>query len=156
MITEDDIPSEIRDRLGDNNREIVGKLVKEVIGASHEGEACICIEPSFGKALDDLIDFNYKKIYNNCKVRKYKRHAERELTELFDQLTDDYKTSNGFTDSVDPKEPNVHQTLKEFIESVEYSKGTPKEQIIIDFIAGMTDNYVNRVIGELFMPQAIV
>lgn len=155
LITSDDVPEEIRRRLGENNSSIVGKLAENIIRTS-KGKQYICIDPSLGEVFDELIDFNYKHIYFSKKVRKYQKHAKRGITELFDQLSKDYSNLDAFSNGDHPKEPNVHDTLKDFVGSVTHQPNTPEKQIIIDFIAGMTDNYVNRTIEELFIPRAVI
>lgn len=154
LIVEDDIPKEIKKSLGQNNSDIVGKLVESVIKASDKKDF-VGIEPSLGRLMDELIEFNSEKIYNNPKNNKYKAHAERVINELFDQLLEEFDNLEKQDNGIDPINPNVIQTLREFKNTTNYRKDTPKEEIIIDFIAGMTDNYVRRAVEELLIPKAI-
>ena len=56
--------------------------------------------------------------------------------------------------------PFIYKILYEFWEDMKktetYNETTPKELIVFDFIAGMTDSFAIRSFQELFVPQALV
>ena len=51
---------------------------------------------------------------------------------------------------------SIYHILKKFINKVGYSEEASNKLIVLDFISGMTDNYVIRCLNELFVPKAIV
>ena len=137
-IKREDIPKEITDILGDNNSTIVDTLIKDIINNSI-GKGYISFSKDVYDALINLKKWNYKKIYNSKEACKNQEIIEKYFYKLYNLYLGYLKFEN--------KDTNVSkERLYEFINdrSAEYKETTSEERMIIDYIAGQTDNYFLR------------
>jgi len=51
---------------------------------------------------------------------------------------------------------NIYEILSAFINKIGYKDSDPDELIILDFISGMTDNYVINSLDQIFVPKGII
>ncbi len=156
LIQESMIPRKVVNVLGRNNGEIMGTLLEDLINycTSHPDKVGLSEEKH--AALVELIKFNYAKIYKNDKVEKFKKQATCAIEELFYRLIKDLQKTKRLSIDVDKlPEALVYKVLKTFIKKINYSPDEPNELIVLDFIAGMTDNYVVHCLDEIFVPKAI-
>lgn len=156
LIKEKDIPKDLKNHLGYNNGKIVKTLMEDLIKESSKYEDRICLSPEKHELLVKLINFNYKNIYKTVKAKKYKAQATAGINALFPKLCCDLDKSERFREKGILPDLDVYKTFKEFIKDVCYREEEKNEQIVFDFISGMTDNYVIRCIDEIFIPKAIV
>ena len=134
VIKRSDIPEDIVKILGNTNGTIVYNLVTDIIENSFQ-KSYIAFSPEISDALKSLKDFNLEYIYMNSKI-KTSRERIKELFEiLFERYLNDVKNENHssviFT-----------RFLKDM--SYDYIENHSKEEIVRDFIAGMTDKYFLR------------
>ena len=141
--------------LGGNNGEIVNTLVSDLIRTSKGNtDGQISLSPSVADALEKLIRWNYDKIYNHPKVAHYKPQIELGITHIFDQLLDDLTESRRFTKPT-TADAEVYRVFQQFVKDTKYPEEDRDEQIVLDFIAGMTDNYFIHCVSDLFVPRPI-
>ncbi|MBN1115421.1 MAG: HD domain-containing protein, partial [Oligoflexia bacterium] len=154
IIEETDIPEEVTNILGMNNGEILNTLLSDLIEYSKNNPEVIGLSEEVSASFDILKDYNYEKIYKHEKVEKYKEHATRAIKTLFGRLLDDITISERFAlgDKL-PKEVKVYDVFKDFCTKVQYDDQEPNEQIVIDFISGMTDHYVIKCLDAIFVPK---
>lgn len=143
------IHPEIRKILGDNNNDIVINLVMDLIKNSYKKEHLSFSQDVF-KALSDLKDFNYDSIYLNPIVKQETHKIEFLFNQLYTRYCEDIKNKNRksaiysmFLNSrleMDKKSP--------------YFENTSDKRKVIDFIAGMTDDFFNHQFDKLFVPQS--
>ena len=126
-----DIPENIRKNLGSTNRDIVNTIIKDVIDNSL-GKDYIKLSDHIFKAIVDLKKFNYENIYNNAYTPEEKQELRVMLNTLFNKYMDDIKNNN--------KESNI---IKSYLKNMspKYIENNTPERIVIDYIAGMTDDY---------------
>lgn len=156
LLTEEMIPKDIVKTLGNNNGEIVGKLLEDLITFSKENNGKIGFSKEKHEALDELIKFNYSNIYKHEKVEKYKKHATRAIEELYARLSDDLEKTNRLTDHLDLiPDAEVYKIFRSFIDKIKYEESDKNELIVLDFISGMTDNYVVSCLDQIFVPKGI-
>lgn len=125
-----DIPKSISNILGNNNKEIVNTLIKDVIENSLNKNYIMLSDEKF-EALNNLIKFNYVNIYNKANSKNqleeynfmFKVVFEKNLYILNNNLTN-YSIFTNYLNNMD----NIYKT-------------NTNERIVIDYIAGMTDNY---------------
>jgi len=156
LIKEDDIPRDVKKVLGKNNGEIIGTLLEDIIefweanptkiGLSEEKHALLCV----------LIDFNYERIYKHKRVEKYKDQARKALEEIFHRLLKDLKNTERLRNRGNLPEVLVYKVLDDFIKKIGYKDTDSDEQIVLDFVAGMTDNFVVRSLDSIFVPKPVV
>jgi len=155
------IPHSIVAALGGNNGEIVGTFLEDMVENSDQEHVSI----SQGKAdlLHELIAFNDKHIYHSEAAERYKKQAGYVLKFLFDELTQIVTSTKRFRENGSQSRllgrTFVYQVLKQFlIEDMDgrYAAQEPDSLIVLDFVAGMTDNFAVSAYNELSMPQATV
>ena len=156
LIRKDRIPRDVMDVLGKNNGEIIGTLLKDLIDYCTSNSDRVGLSKEKHSALVKLLDFNYNEIYEHPNVEKFKKQATRAIEELFERLVDDLnKTQRLTTDKDKLPEASVYGVLKTFIKKIDYAADETNELIVLDFIAGMTDNYVIQCLDEIFVPKSI-
>ena len=168
IIEESDVPPEIVDALGKNNGEMIGVFLEDMINESrlriNESDCkCIAISSKRAELLKQLIDFNYGHIYYSEHAERYKEQAKNTLKSLFSGLremlicTKRFKENEKLKDRL--KNTTVFRVFEKFlVEDMDncYNQWDPDSLILLDFIAGMTDNFAVRSFQELFVPQATV
>ncbi len=153
--SETDIPTEITKTLGNRNKEIVNTLITDLIKESRE-KNYISLSEEKHRNLVMLIEYNYKSIYLTPKVEQYKTQATNAINIIFEQLLDDINRTDKFTNISNIKMNDVYDTFSDFISDMNYLEKTRNEEIVFDFIAGMTDNYVIHCVDKIFIPKYII
>ena len=131
-----DIPESIRNVLGDNNRDIVNTIVLDIINESID-KPYIKMSDRVYKALFALKKFNNENIYKHSMTEEERTYYEKGINKLYSIYLNDIKYNN--KDSIIYKIFLNHQD-KTYIET------TNIKRQVIDFIAGMTDDFLIREI----------
>ena len=131
MIKIDDVPENICKHLGRNNKEIVNTLIMDVINNSM-GKNYIKISPQIFKAIVELKKYNYENIYYKAYTDAEREKLKLMLNTLFTKYLDDLNKNNVKSNIIKSYLNNM---------SEEYKNENSKERIVIDYIAGMTDDY---------------
>jgi dGTPase len=162
VIQKEDVPSEIREALGENNGEIIGTFLEDLITNSLE-QNYVAISKKRGELLYTLLVFNYKNIYNSDQAKIYAKQAERCLELLFETLWKEITSTDRYRNGADTrpslaKRATLYEVFKRFVEDTQdvYTEDDPDSLIVLDFVAGMTDNFAVHSFQELFIPQATV
>jgi dGTPase len=146
MVRRSEIPGEITDVIGDTNGTIVFNLVTDVIRNSYRKPYV-----SFGKDVSDALEklkaFNMEHIYLNPEMKKHLTRVGDLFEMLFGRFRADLKA--GKKDSV-----IFTHFLKDM--SKDYLRFHRPEEIVRDFIAGMTDSYFIRLCPEEMRPKTVV
>jgi len=134
MIKRSDLPKECVDILGNTNGTIVYHLVTDIISNSFQN-SYIAFSPEVSEALKRLKDFNLERIYMNPKIKTHTAAIKKLFEMLFEQYLNDIETEN-----------RSSVIFNGFLEdmSEDYIETHCKEEIVRDFIAGMTDQYFLR------------
>ncbi|HAY40083.1 MAG TPA: phosphohydrolase, partial [Desulfobacteraceae bacterium] len=145
MIKRSDLPKESVDVLGDTNGTIVYHLVTDIINTSFQN-TYIAFSQKVSEALKRLKDFNLERIYMNPKIKKKTDTIKTLFGILFEKYLDDIENEN-----------RSSMIFKGFLEdmSEDYIQNHRKEEIVRDFIAGMTDQYFLRQCPEDMRPEII-
>ena len=141
----EDIPKEIRAELGNTNGEIINTLVCDLIENSY-GRDCIQLSREKGEALEKLIKENVKLIYQADRIKRYEKTAENTIEGLFFNLlqyVDDHE-------KLQNSDFKVYRKLYSFIQDMGYDAEDAPEQRVIDYIAGMTDNFALSCFEEIY------
>lgn len=140
-----DIPKEICDELGYTNAEIINTLVCDMIENSY-GRDCVQLSKEKGEALERLINENVRLIYQADKIKRYEKTAENTLEGLLFNLLESLKDPGRLKNS----ELRVYRKFYNFIQDIGYSAEDTDEQKVVDFIAGMTDNFALSCYEEIY------
>ena len=83
-------------------------------------------------AMNKLLQFNYKNIYNYANSKEDLDYYRDSINKLFYSILEDLNTNK--------ESSNIYKTfIKDLPKS--YYENTDNKQIVIDYIAGMTDDY---------------
>ena len=126
-----DIPKNIVDNLGDNNASIVNTLILDIIN-NYYNKNYIELSNKVYNALNDLIKFNYENIYLVANSKDETEMYKFMFKVVFNKYL--YILENKLTNY------NIYKCFLNKM-SNDYRKNNSNERIIIDYIAGMTDNY---------------
>ena len=141
LITRKDIPEEITSVLGNKNSTIINTLVQDLIVNSYEKPYLEFSREIFA-AFKKLLEFNYKHIYRNPK----KEDKEEKFDELFAGV---YRALQKEIISKDSEICSMY--LRGM--NKDYTNSNSSDKIIIDFIAGMTDEFFMHQYKKLYLPK---
>ena len=134
IIAREEIPESITKVLGNNNSQIVDILIKDIIVNSLNKPYLLFSDEIF-EALMKLKDWNYKKIYTSQIVYKNQEIIQK----LFDDIFYCYLEKSNKVIENNDKVSESEKNLLNFI--MQNKKETNIKRIIIDYIAGQTDQY---------------
>lgn len=134
VMSEEDIPLEIRKVLGMTTKERLNTLIHNIIMNSM-GKNDIVMSEEIGGAMQDLRKFMFQKVYTNPAAKGEEAKAERLLCEI-------YAHYMGHIEIL----PEQYQRM--------HSEGEKKERVVCDYISGMTDQYAVAKYREFFLPKA--
>ena len=128
----------VNEEIGSLNAELINNLVVNIIENSY-GKPYIKLDHRHFQALRKSKKDNYSMIYESAKTRaKLDQSAKPMMGEIYGQLLDDLKfgrkTSPIFTHHID------------YVSQTHYNRDIPYEhtepnQLVVDYIASMTDDY---------------
>ncbi len=145
LISREELPPLVTERLGRTNGAIVYSLVSDLIGHSYN-KNYVGYSPEVGEALKVLKQFNYRRIYGNPRIKQETGKIEALFTDLFERF------------SRDISEPRRDSPIwSEYLEHMDesYCRETEPATIIRDYLASMTDANFLRQCQELFFPQPL-
>lgn len=131
ILKKEELPKEITSVLGNSNREIINTIVTDIISNSLN-KPYLLLSDDVYKALKDLKNFNYKHIYDKANTKEQIKKYEEMFNFLFQFFLNDLENKN--------KDSIIYQ---DFLNNMneEYRRKTKNTRIVIDYIAGMTDDY---------------
>ena len=135
ILEESDIPSEYTDVLGNSTKERLNTMISDIIMNSIGKNDLVMSEP-VRKAMTELRKFMFESLYLNPTAKSEEAKADKLITELYR-----YYVAN--TDK-------LPDTYKRFI--TEFDERP--EQVVCDYIAGMSDQYSISKFQEIFVPKA--
>ncbi len=138
LITKEDIPEDITTVLGSSNKEIVNTIITDIIKNSYDRNF-IKLSDEVYEAMEKLKSFNYKYIYAYAASEEEKNNVRKIFTTLFNVYLEDLESAN--------KDSIIYTNYLNNM-SEEYLK-TPPKRIVIDYLAGMTDEYIVRQYNNL-------
>ena len=127
----EEIPESLKYILGDNNKDIVNSITKDIIENSI-GKNYIKMSPHIYQAVKDLKKFNQEHIYDKANTTAEKEQIKLMFNMLFDDLMRVLENE---------EKDNLIYTL--FLDGMteEYINNTSNARKIIDYISGMTDDF---------------
>lgn len=135
ILSEDDIPRDICEVLGDRHSARINTLVCDIIKES-TGVPEIRMSEDVGRAMMKLRDFLFERVYFNPQAKSEDNKAMELLARLYDYFV---------------KHPEKLPEL--------YYRNTATESVercVCDFVSGMTDRYAIDLYKELFIPNVWV
>lgn len=155
LIRRDEIPVEGRRVLGDNNSAIIDTLVNDLIHASMD-TGVVGFSDAVYHAFVQVKDFNYRRIYTSPALAGYHQYFERILDTLFTYLHDLFERY-GADDARYRAENNTFAVrFGDYVQKMQpfyLGEESPPEQVVFDYIAGMTDDFAIESVQEIMVPR---
>lgn len=142
IIHRDEVPVT---HLGRSNYEILSKLAMDIIQNSLGKEQIAFSEESF-ESLKILRAFNFQRIYSHPKLKVESTKIKESYRILFEWLLENFK-----------KKQQESYLWTHFIKKrgENYIQHTEPVQMLVDYIAGMTDHFFVRTVEKIFIPSKI-
>lgn len=139
VLTREDVPTHIREVLGTTNKEIVNTIIIDIVTNSYN-KPYIKLSNSVYKAIFDLKKFNYEHIYSKANTKEELEFYRNGMNNLFNKYLEDITNKNYDSD-----------IYKIFLNTMDasYIDNTDSKRMVIDYIAGMTDDYFVKKIKEI-------
>lgn len=150
IITQEDIPHELTDYLGESNSEMIGKLIGDVIKESKWLDK-ITFSDNTAEIINKLKDFNTSAIYKNIKITKQKNRINNIIEDLYETFYQAITETNRGKQKKNGYDGDYYNIFFDFLKDMDYSDTEADAQIVSDFIAGMTDNFAIRAYQYLFL-----
>lgn len=142
ILTTEELPESVTKILGNKNNDIIDKVVMDIIENSID-KPYITMSKEINQAIMDLQKFNYENIYYKV-ISKEKKLEYKKMFETVYNKNLEYLKNN------DKNQNIIEYFLKDMTE--EYKNTTTNERKVIDYIAGMTDDYFikeyNKIIDK--------
>ena len=131
----EEIPKEITDILGTDNKKIINTIITDIINESMNKNYIKMSDEVFS-AINSLKNFNYKEIYSKSMTKEEYNYYKNGMEKI-------YKV---YLEAIENKNYN-NIIYKVFLNNQNdtYNKNTSNKRKVIDFISGMTD--------EMFLHQ---
>jgi dGTPase len=138
ILKKGELPEGIKRKLGESNTDIINSLVTDVIINSYHRDEII-YSSGIAEKVFELKKFNAERIYKNPKLKAKKTKLKACFQYLFDKFLNDIE--RGDEDSLVYKEWIFNRGQNK---GVNYINSNLPEQVVVDYIASMTDRYFNN------------
>jgi len=133
IISESEIPAHLRKLFGSSHSGRIGTMVHDLVAQSlKNGGGTLTMTPHMLEGISELRSFLFENVYETNRVHDDFIKAKKVLRELYEYFinTDDH-----------------------WERVIDYDAETPREQMVCDFIAGMTDRYALDLYANIFLPK---
>lgn len=150
-----ELPEIVVKRLGRNNSEIINSLVEDLIKGADSQEGIGFSDEVF-EAVSAFSTFNYENIYRSSILNGYTRYFTRLINLIVDYLEEIY-SSYGLKEDGYLREKNMlsagfYNHIRDMY-PVYIEKEKSDKRMIIDYVAGMTDNFCLDCANEILKPE---
>ncbi len=135
LISEEDIPEDIREVLGTNVKKRLNTLIHDVITESLDSPEIRMSEERLS-AMFKLREFLFLSVYRNPEAKGEEVKAKRMIEDLFHYFMENFE-------AVPEKFRRIGQSLND-----------PKDRVVCDYISGMTDDFATQKFAEYFIPRS--
>ena len=135
ILSEADIPPKFRKILGNSTKERLNTITHDVIINSMD-KPYVQMSEEVSEAMKGLRKFMFENVYKNPVAKREETKAVQMVQKLYEYYLEHFD-----------------KIPEEFLYVMERNND-PKEQIVCDYIAGMTDNYAVKMFQEIFIPES--
>ncbi len=136
LFNRNDLPEEITKVLGNDNKDIINTIVKDIIDNSYNKPYITMSEEVF-TAIGELKKFNSENIYSKSLTKEEIEYYRQGMNKIYNRYLSDITNSN--------KESIIYKLFLN-TQLAKYKEETPIKRQVIDFIAGMTDDLFHKEI----------
>lgn len=131
--------------IGSTNAEIINNMIVNIVENSY-GKAFICMEPAYYEAFSRAKQENYELIYGNPLVDSIYENVKPMFEAIYEELLSQAKKHD--KNSILYKHHVAY--LKKDVKFQERYLEEEQDQVVVDFISSMTDDYLVALYHELF------
>lgn len=135
ILVPEDIPRDYTRILGETTSRRLNTLIHDIVKNS-EGRPDILMSDGVAQAMADLRKFMFANVYTNPKAKAEEKKAQDMLEHLFSF----YKE-------------HPERMSEEYVDMLE-NQGEALEDVVCDYISGMTDQYAIEKFQEYFVPKS--
>ena len=135
ILNEAEIPEEFHRILGDTTRKRLNTLIHDVVTNSRDKPE-ISMSEEVERAMKNLRTFMFERVYLNPVAKKKEKKAIHMIQNLYRFYME-----------------NLDEIPREY-QSMQGESGVNKEQMVCDYIAGMTDTYAVKKFEDYFVPKS--
>ena len=155
IVNSDDLPEIVKNRLGTTNSKIITALVNDLIQGADE-EKGIGFSDYVFEAVESFSEFNYQKIYRSKIMNGYTEYFSRRINLIIDYLEKLYSSfgleEEGYLEERNMLAAGFYSHMKEMYPVYMEKEGSDK-RMIMDYVAGMTDNFCLDCANEILKPE---
>ncbi len=155
LVHPDEIPRSGQDVLGRTNSRIIDNLVTDLINTSLR-TGTVGFSDEVYHAFLEVKEFNYARIYTNPALAGYHQYFKRVLKTLFRYLQDLFQQYGDNLGSYQREGNTLAARFGDYLDKMrhvyEREESSP-EQVVFDYIAGMTDDYAIESVQEIMVPR---
>jgi len=154
IVSRDDVPEIVIRNLGAKNGEMIDTMVKDVISNAEKHGAIGFSDPVYD-AMRSIHKFNIEKIYTSRHLVNYHQYIARIIHTLWDYLSEIFDRNSFDTEKYVLENTSLAGEFGHYLGKMEnFYKNTEKsfENIIPDYVSGMTDTFAIESVKELFNP----
>jgi len=135
IFSEEDIPLEYTSVLGSSTKERLNTLINDIVINSQDKDDILMSE-RVSLAMQELRQHMFQSLYLSPIAKSEEEKADKLITELY----------NYYIENLDKLPANYKRFITEFNQK--------SEQVVCDYIAGMSDQYSIMKFQEIFVPES--
>jgi len=153
IIEERAVPPSVRADLGTRNGEIIEAFVVDIISNSTPDRG-ISLSDAKYDLMKELFRFSLRSIYNHERLLEYREYSHRILRVIFDYLVE---LDNNRERLEGPKLrlEEVYAHFKDRYSAMHDAEDAGPVKRIVDFMAGMTDQFALESMREISLPKPL-
>lgn len=155
IVNSDDLPEIVKNRLGTTNSKIITALVNDLIQGADEDNGIGFSDYVF-EAVESFSKFNYQKIYRSKIMNGYTEYFSRLINLIIDYLEKLYSSfgleEEGYLEERNMLAAGFYSHMKEMYPVYMEKEGSDR-RMIMDYVAGMTDNFCLDCANEILKPE---
>lgn len=134
ILTEDDIPADIREVLGKTPNERLNRFIHDIVMNSMGKNDIVMSEP-VASAMKKLRQFMFDRVYQNQEAKSEEGKAEMLMETLYQHYL-----------------KRVDDLPDEFLSLL--SEGEPREKVVCDYVGAMSDRFAIAQYEEIYIPKS--
>ncbi len=132
FITNEDIPKNIREALGNSSRSRINAMLKSIV-VNSDGQNKVEMQPEMHQMTMQLREFLFERVYKDKTFKDEEEKAKRMITALYDYYKKSLKSLPDF-----------------YLKRLDFDDvGT----VLCDYISGMSDMYAVKTFSQIFIPS---
>ena len=135
VLTEEDIPKELRNTLGASTTKRLDTMIHDVITNS-SGKPEISMSDEIYEATLELRRFMFENVYLNPVVKHEEKKAENLVENLYEYYLREFQNI-----------PEEYRFLMD-------DKNIGKDRLVCDFVSSMSDRYAINIFNSIYMPKS--